>query len=99
MATSTISRRSIIHIYKDKTVTIGTSATQVAFNYSVPNDYSVVCASIYHSNSIDVVGGMESFNNTKAFGFYNRASGSISTVFHISAIAIPNELLNSISVS
>lgn len=99
MAESTIPKRSIIRLHKSKSVTIGTSATKVTFTYSIPSGYTLVCPTISHNYSIAISGGLEETTPTQAYGFFQNSSGSTAVTFVFSAIAIPTELLNSISVN
>ena len=97
MATSEIKGNAIIRIHKEKTVSIGTGVTSVTFNYSIPNGYTIVCPTLTRGYGIDVEGELESVSATTATGFFQRKSGSaLSIKFTFDAIAIRNDLLNSI---
>lgn len=97
MAESTIPKRSIIRIHKSKTVSIGPEVTNVTFNYTIPDGYTLVCPSLTRGYGIDVEGELEAVTETTASGFFQRKDGStVSVRFTFDAIAIRSDLLNSI---
>ena len=97
MATSEIKGNAIIRIHEEKTVSISSSVTNVTFNYTIPDGYTLVCPSLTRGYGIDVEGELEAVTETTASGFFQRKDGStVSVRFTFDAIAIRSDLLNSI---
>ena len=100
MAVSTIPRRSIIRLAKTKSYTIGTTATEFKFEFAIPDGYVIESPVISYGNSPFIVGGIESISSSQVRGYLRSITNSSYSVnIALNAIAIPAELLNTITVT